>query len=260
MGALFQIQSKAKKAVYIKHVVYYYRLDNMNASTYNTKGFKFIANEYGYAEKFLSRLSPEWHTSFYRKLFHHFMDRMYAMAAAGNFWEDTLLDMQKISNRLKWANETGFLTLKDLPEEQWHDLNLLWKSPRLLYDKYNSLLMEGKEALEGVIQYLKDNSGIIFGSGKRGEFLHAQLLFRGYKNIIAYSDNNTAVQGKRKYGVEIFSLKDTIKNFSRAKYIIANRDYAQEMKKQLLCLGVKERDIWIYSYAIDIRLFGVKLD
>lgn len=257
---LFQTQIKAKKAVYVDKLVYYYRQDNIKASIYNPKGFRFVVNEYSYAEKFLNNLPLEWHTSFYRKLFHHFMDRMYAMVASGNFWEDTLLDMKIISSKLRWANKTKLLTKKDLPDEQWKDLQLLWKNPKLIYDKYNSLLIKEKHEILRVISYLKEQSGIIFGCGKRGEFLHAQLLHRGYQNILAYCDNNVDVQEKQKYGVGIYSPEKVIRKYPGIKYIIANKNYAEEMKQQLLCLGVKESDILIYSYAIDIRLFGVKLD
>ena len=45
MGALFQTQIKAKRAVYIDKLVYYYRQDNVKASIYNPKGCGLVANE-----------------------------------------------------------------------------------------------------------------------------------------------------------------------------------------------------------------------
>ncbi len=259
-GALFQIQTKAEKAIYIDKIVYYYRLDNMNASTYNQKGFSFIAEEYTFAENFLHSLSLEWHIAFYRKFFLHFMDRMYVMAASGTLWESALQDIQIISNRLQEANTNGFLAQKDLSDIQWNDLQLLWSDPYLLFNKYKEYYRSVKTALRNIVEFLEGSSGIIFGGGNYGRFIHAQLLYRGYKNIVAYCDNRTEIQGIYQYGIEILSPKRAVPKFSKGKYIIANKYHAEEMKEQLISLGVPEKLIISYTFGIHLNLFGLTLD
>lgn len=259
MGALFQIQIKAEKAYYIAKPVYYYRQDNMNASTHNHKGFSFIEKEYSYAEHFLDSLPVEWYTVFYFKEFLHFMDRMYVMAVSGNFWEDTLEDMLRISEKLYEAYQKGHLKEKDLSDEQWMDLLLLWKHPRLLYEKYKDIYETKKEFFVKVIRHLENASGIIFGSGYWGEYLHAQLLYRGNKNIAAYCDNDVKQQGTYKHDVKILSPEQAVDLFPEGKYIIANKRNAKEIKRQLISLGIQERDILVYSIEIDYYLFGMSL-
>ena len=256
LGALFQIQTRAKKAVYIDKLVYYYRQDNVNASIHNPKGFRFIADEYIYAKQFLAGLPQEWYTAFYRKQFLHFMDRMYVMAASGNFWENTLADMLAIAKILREKNVEGVLNKKDLTEEQWEDLQLLWESPYQLYQKYRKVIEPGETALKNVIRHLGDQQGIIFGSGNFGTFVHTQLLYRGYRNVVAYCDNNIKAQGKTLYGAKVRSPQQTVQKFPYARYIIASKHYAREMQKQLEYMVVEVNDILHYSSGTDIRLFN----
>ncbi len=260
IGALFQTQIHAKKAVYTKKTVYYYRQDNMNASSYNIRSFQYVANEYSYSEKFVNDLPFKWRAFFYRKLFFHVMDRMYAMAVSGNFCEDIWYDIRDVSKRLKQANERGLLAGKDVSDEQWAELEMLWKDPRLLYDKYYSQIMTEKKSLVDVIQHVGNSSMILFGSGKLGKFIHAQFLYRDYKNIVAYCDNNCSMYGKQQYGIRILSPEQAVIEFPDIKYVIANKYYAEEMRKQLVSLRVKDSDIMVYTNSCDIRLFGVSLN
>ncbi len=92
-----------------------------------------------------------------------------------------------------------------------------------------------------------------------GKFLHAQLLYRGYKTIEAYCDNNKLVQGKSQYGAEIVSPEQAVEKFPQHKYIISNKYHASEMKEQLEELGINKKDIIIYSSGMDVHLFGAKI-
>lgn len=260
IGALFQAQMMAKKAVYIKKTVYYYRQDNMGASSYNAKSFRYVADEYGYAEKFLYQLPVNWHAFFYRKFFYHVMNRMYAMAASGEFWKGTAPDMLAVSGKLRRKSAEGILAEKDFTEGQWEDLQLFWKNPVLLYEKYEKEFEPGKAALKQVKAQLGADKGIIFGSGSFGKFLHAQFLYRGYKNIAAYCDNDQKLQGKFQYGIEVLAPEQVCKKYPNAKYIIANKNHTEEIKGQLLAMGIQERNLTAYAYGRDMRLFGISLD
>ncbi len=258
-SALFQIQTWAEKAIYIHNPVYYYRQDNTNASTHNHKGFQFISHEYAYAERFLPSLTLEWHTAFYRKQFLHLMDRLYVMAIAGTFWEDALSDMRAITARLQQAYKKQLLMKKDLTETQWIDLQLLFENPQLLFDKYKNYYDLGKKALQNSVQHLHNSTGIIFGCGNWGRFFHAQLLYRGYKNIAAYCDNNVNDSEKHLYGVEISTPEQAVHKYPEGKYIIANKNHAFEMHQQLILLGVPDQNIFTYSFRSDPCLFMAHL-
>lgn len=259
LGGLLQTQMNAHKAIYINHSVYEYRQDNMGASSYNKNGIHFVENEYLWAEQFLKGKSASWHTSFYRKLFGHFVSRLEMMAALEASLEEAWNDSLVITKRLKWANECGILTEKDLTEEQWNNLKLLWKDPYLLYDKYRDIFTPYKNLMGEIIKNINGKSGIIFGSGRLGKFVHAQLLYRNHENILAYCDNDEMVQGKLQYGVEILAPMQAVKKFPQSQYIIASKYHATEMKEQLEKMGIKETDIMIYSLGTNIHLFGMKL-
>lgn len=257
LGGLLQTQMNAQKGIYISKCVYEYRQDNVNASTYNKKGFHFVEDEYGWAEQFLKGQSRAWYESFYRKQFLHFMDRICAMAASGAFWEHSMSDIQTIAGRLKYASSCEILTEKVLSEEQWKDLILLWKSPYFLYEKYRKIYKENRDALRKIIGFSDDKQPtIIFGSGKLGQFIHAQLLYRRHKNIVAYCDNNRAMWGNMKYDIEILPPVQAVTRFPNAKYIIANKKNVIDMWKQLENMGVERNDIVAYSSGMDMRLFG----
>ena len=259
LGGLLQTQLNAHKAVYINKPVYEYRQDNAGASSYNKNGIHFVFISVFRKNILLNGQSDEWHTSFYRKQLGHFVSRFEIMAALEVPLEDAMPAVLTITERLKSANKQGILTQKDLTEEQWENLQLLWKDPYLLYNKFLNNYAPGKNFIKDIIENLNIRPGIIFGSGKMGKFLHAQLLYRGYKTIEAYCDNNKLVQGKSQYGAEIVSPEQAVEKFPQHKYIIANKYHASEMKEQLEELGINKKDIIIYSSGMDVHLFGAKL-
>ena len=127
---------------------------------------------------------------------------------------------------------------------------------RQLYQKYRKVIEPGETALKNVIRHLGDQQGVIFGSGNFGTFVHTQLLYRGYRNVVAYCDNNIKAQGKTLYGAKVRSPQQTVQKFPYARYIIASKHYAREMQKQLEYMGVEVNDILHYSSGTDIRLFN----
>lgn len=259
LGGLLQTQINAHKAIYINKIVYEYRQDNMGASIYNKNGIHFVEDEYLWAAQFLDGQPAGWHTAFYRKQFGHFVSRLEIMAALEVSLKDAWKDILIITRRLKWANEQGILTEKNLTEEQWENLQLLWKNPYLLFDKYRNVFTPNKRLMGKIIKNLEDKPGIIFGSGRLGKFVHAQLLYRNHENIVAYCDNNEMVQGNIQYGVEVLDPEQSVKKFPQSKYIIANKYHAAEMKIQLEKMGIKKEDIMVYSLGTNIHLFGMKL-
>lgn len=261
LGGLLQTQINAEKAVYISKPVYQYRQDNVTASTHNNKGFQFIENEYAWAERFLEGQSKEWHVSFYRKQFLHLMDRVYAMATSEFPWDNSLSSMLTIAKRLSCANGRGILTEKDLTQEQWLDLQILWKSPYFLYEKYRKFYEAQKASLQQVIRFSNSKKQIIiFGSGRLGRFIHAQLLYRKCKRAVAYCDNNENAHGKQQYDLKILSPEEAVKRFPEAGYIIANKKNADDMQKQLEKMGIGENNIAVYSAGADLRLFGENIN
>lgn len=257
LGGLLQTQIHAEKAIYIPDSVYRYRQDNTEASIYNKKCFHFVEDEYAWAESFIIGQSLEWRTSFYRKEFLHLLDRMYMMAVSDEFWAEALPDIHKILKKLRCAYTDDILTEKELTQTQWQDLQLLWEGPHLLYKKYRDIYKHHENSLIYVFQHVNQKEQIvIMGSGRLGKFIHAQLLYRGYKNVVSCCDNNKELLGSFQYNIGIISPEHAVRKFPQAKYIIANKNYIIDMKKQLKAMGIQEEQIIVYSSGIDQRLFG----
>lgn len=257
LGGLLQTQINAKKAIYMLDSVYKYRQDNMAASIYNKKCFHFVEDEYAWAESFIMKESLEWRTSFYRKEFLHLLDRLYMMAALDKFKDEVLPDIRKISERLKCAYTNKILTEKGLTQTQWQDLQLLWEDPYFLYKKYKDIYNHHENSLIYVLQHLNQKQQIvILGSGRLGRFIHAQLLYRGYENLVSCCDNNKELWGSLQFNIKIISPEQAVKKFPQAKYIVASKNHIIDMQLQLKAMGIKDEQIIIYSSGIDLRLFG----
>lgn len=180
------------------------------------------------------------------------------MVASGLFWEEALPDIDIISKRLLEVNRAGILARECLKEQEWKELQMLWETPYLLYEENQKSFMYEKESLQNMIQYLKDSEIIIFGCGQMGVFLHAQFLARGYHNVIAYCDNNAGNYRKQQYGIDIFYPEQAVRKFDKAKYVVANKYHAEDMKRQLQLLGIKDDNIKFCAIPADMRLFGEK--
>lgn len=261
-GALLQIQTTAEKAVYTEHLIYYYRQDNINASSYNHKSIFFIANEYGWAEKHIISLSNEWKSSFYRKQFLHLIDRVYTMAASKEYWQGCEKDINVIAERLKKAFEVNILSEKDFSEEELENYQLLIESPYKLYSKYEKRYINNLNRLKQLIQNIKisDRKNIvIFGAGIVGRFIAAELIYRKVCSPICFCDNNKNIQNTQWNEIPVYSPEYCTEKYKDTVYIIANLKYADVMKEQLIKLNIPAENIMCCSINADIHLFSEKL-
>lgn len=257
IGVLFQIASTASTGIYIKHMVYHYRQDNLGASSYNKKGLSYMAVEYGYIKQFLQGLSVEWEKVYYLKMAGLCTDRFHVMAASGEFWEDTCA-IEELRARLQYAVDYGLICQENCQAWQkqlWKELCIFLDNPRALYE-YNR---EKYEQKLGTVRKLAEEAGkkniYIFGAGRLGQFIYLLLALQKM-NVVGYCDNNKDIQGKDFQEIKVLSPEEAVKNDSQAYYVIASARHNQTMKNQLIQLGVKEELIGIYNLAIDKRLLG----
>ena len=83
---------------------------------------------------------------------------------------------------------------------------------------------------------------VIFGFGQY--YQRRKMIFKN-ENVIAILDNNKSIWGKHIDDIEVCS-PDTIKQLNYDNVcIMAGHKYAQEMKEQLLCLGVPTKCIYL---------------
>lgn len=154
-GAAFQDQrfllqtiSSAKEAFYVDQVVYYYRQDNVNSSIYNHKGFQYITEEYGSNHDILDRLSRDWRSAFYRRMYTQARSRFYNMVDSGGFWEDAVDAMELVRKELESAIENGDLYRELIGDELWDRLMVYTRSPKDAYELEKKRMKEEKERKE----------------------------------------------------------------------------------------------------------------
>ncbi len=259
IGALFQIISKADKGVYIKHLVYHYRQDNLDASSYNKKGLLYAAAEYKYIELYLDKLSEEWKKVYFLKMSGLSVDRFYFMARSGEFWTESKDGILELHQKIQKAVNQKIVSKDDCESWQnglWEKLIIFLKNPNELYELLKCIYIKKWKRLKEISNILQQHKAYIFGAGRLGQFLHVYLQFQGIGNIIAFCDNNEQLQGMNLQGIPVISLEEAVNQVSEIYYIIATRSSKnrREMYEQLICIGVPKEQIELYDIEEDLQL------
>ncbi len=261
IGALFQIISQAGKGVYIKHLVYHYRQDNLGASSYNKKSFLYATAEYKYIELFLDKLPEEWKKAYFLKMAGLSVDRFYFMARSGEFWMESKDGIQELCQKIQKAVDANIIVKDDCESWQnglWEKLTIFLKNSYELYESLKSNYEKKWEELNEILGIVQQHKTFIFGAGRLGQFLHVYLQFQGVRNIIAFCDNNERFQGTNLQGIPVISLEEAVNRTSGEYYIIAARSSKnrQEMYGQLIRMGVPEGHIELYDIEEDLYLLA----
>lgn len=95
---------------------------------------------------------------------------------------------------------------------------------------------------------LKENDEVlIFGCGMWGKALYKEL--NNHKNVIirGFCDNNKTLQGAKIEEIFVYSPDEGMKKYPNAVYIIAINKYSDNVRKQLLELGIEKNCIRILN-------------
>lgn len=256
IGVLFQIASTASKGVYIDHLVYHYRQDNLDASSYNKKGLSYAAVEYQYLEPFLQKLPVEWHKSYYLKMAGLTIDRFYIMAASGEYWEESHEKIEELRKRVNYAVNHQLISEEDCDVWQrslWQNVCLFLEGSEEFYRYVRDQYEEKLNTLQELYKVVYQHKVYIFGAKKPGQFLHLVLEQWGMNQVEGYCDNNSALQGKMVQTKRVFSPEEAVTRDAEAYYVITSVLHMEEMKHQLMQLGVREEFIKIYHPEMDMR-------
>lgn len=101
----------------------------------------------------------------------------------------------------------------------------------------------------------KDRPVILFGAGRWGGFYYNLVTNYKIGKMLAFCDNNKALQGTMKAGLPIWSVEEAVKQ-ENAIFVITSTLYRNSMKKQLLECGIDEERIFLYTYTT--KVFGIQ--
>lgn len=249
-GFCLQVYQKAKRAKYINECIYYYRKDNENASTYNTKGFEYTYNEFTANLKYIDKDSIDWLAGFYHRLLDQTKGRFEVMACSGYYWENAEVYIKKLTDCLLIAWENGLFD--GLSNGEKDDLlNIIHNSN----EYFNVLLSKQQEIIKKyhqMLNFVNEKNIVIVGNGAWGTF--ASLLLKDKTNIVGIADNNSMFWNMTKWdflvqSVEYYTKKEGL------LYIIANKKYHDSLFNQLCELGVNSSDIYTYDLGVHFELF-----
>lgn len=257
IGFLMQTFYKAKKAIYIDKIFYYYRQDNPNASGYNPKAFNFILEEYKHVDNLLQGQDEIWFALSACKMFRQTNQRIKLMAISGGLWDSALDYLQLISNKLKKFINKNPKLIENLTSKEVLELDLMIQDPKKLYDYHNIAETKKYGEFSALLEHLSSaKQVVVFGCGILGTFVLPLLELNRIDTIEAYCDNNSDLWGKELQGRPIISPAEVVKCYPKATYLIANKDYSQEIKKQLISMGMAADNIYEYTLGADSTLLS----
>ena len=256
IGFIYQVLNRSTKALYLDELVYHYRQDNMNASGYNPKAFKYLFDEY----KLILDATPakNWLPHIYKKMAEQCISRFYNMALSGKYWADYAEEIEVLRGWLLAGIQNGYVTEQLLGERNW-SLLLIWKeSSEQLYWKCIEAFEDKMNRLKECLKSVGDKQIVIFGAGKYGKFFHALCENRYPGKVVAYCDNQEELDGTCLQGVSILEPSKAAKQFTDAVFVISITKDVESVYKQLLNLGLEREQIVIYRPDYSHLLFNIE--
>ncbi len=254
-GFLLQTLSRAERAVYLDQAVYHYRQDNMGASNYDSKVFRYIEQEYALNDGIIRNLNSEWRINVYRRLWGMYCGRVRKMASIQPLTDELLDAMKAVLNRVD-----GYLKKEGIRDDsEWEQVSEYQDHLASIYEDIYQQYQKKRQKIAEWSSVIEGKDIVIFGSGNVGKFAFQLAYTYGVNKVLAYCDNDPARHGMELNGLDILSLRQAFEKNPEAYYLVANKHHAEEMKGQLISLGIAEERIACTDQTTDINLLWKKV-
>lgn len=256
IGFIFHVLNESSKALYIDKIVYHYRQDNMKASGYNKKAFKYLLDEY----KILldSNLSEKWIPSVYTKMVQQCLGRFHNMALSGEYWSEYSKEIETLRFWILSAQKKGLLSETMLGITNWKLLEIWQNGSYNLYKHCVDKYYKKNSTIKDCFGKIGKNKVVIFGAGKYGQFFHALCEKKYPKKVVAYCDNNSALSGSWLQGVRILDPKCAVQTYLEAVFVITVYKDVENVRNQLLMMGVSAERIIRYEPNCDSKMLNME--
>lgn len=256
IGFIYQVLSKADRAMYIPDEVYFYRQTRGNSSG-NRNGFRYLIGEYQYIGEMLPQKTDSWKQAYYERMFRQTVGRFSRMAVGGEYWQEAEEEVKTLKESLSRAVQDGIFKPSNMSEENQRIYDKLQTSTKALFDEAYEELQSKVERLKAFLNQIADNRVIIFGCGKFGKYIHLILECHKEGQVKAYSDNNVLLWNEMVQGIKVLKPEEATAAYRDAVYVVANSKNAEDIKAQLQKLDIAEDKICVYRPDFDLRLFMV---
>ncbi|MEY8410797.1 glycosyltransferase family 2 protein [Lachnospiraceae bacterium 62-26] len=237
----FLTQMYAERIWFMSETFYCYRIDNPNASVNSLHGVELHINEYEELKKRL-KISGRWDE--YKNMF-------FSWELVSYRWF-----LGELPRDLKADNaDKIYYHIKSQMEDEKYDENYVMETVRSLAkalsdsrSEFTEFILSETENEKKLLEYVEgslkyDKMIILFGAGHIGNILLE--FFRLCNKKVLLMDNSVLLQQNGLKGDKVYKPERLASCYPNGRYIIANISHAQEMRKQLLELGIQSRDILI---------------
>lgn len=252
IGFILQTVKKAQRAMFLDVHVYNYRHGHTGASVFNHNGLRYLWNEY---KSFFNLYDDlEWRSYLYTRMITQSIFRFSMMGIEGRYWKDSESDIVAIHTVMLKAQKNNLIHYTSLSEEKKLLLRLFLLSPIEVYKYYFDVYKYRTEIIKRILIWCECKEVVIWGAGNWGRFIQA-LLVRNGISVVCFVDSNNTLCGRRIQGVDVVTPQYAKKFFISQKYYIAVKNYADDIRKELLEWGVNSENICFENLVVDNLLF-----
>lgn len=255
IGFMLQVLCKAQKVIYAKHSFYRYRMDREESSSNNLHGLRYAYQEFkrlysigllehNTEDKCLQGIYQRMGGVFLSEI-EKILKRFDGSADVGGK-KEAVNYYEWFCSKLQKALAQGILRKTDYPEQEWFKLKMLLHSLPGYADYLFVQDQISKEAEKEFLLGFENKKVIIFGSGLRGRHLYEKLYRKDFE-VAAFCDNNKEIWGNAIGDIQVKSLLECMNEYKDAVYVIACRNYANEISMQLLDYGIERANIQIFG-------------
>lgn len=245
LSFLFLTSILAQKVYHINIPLYQYRVDNINSSVRDGRKVLEVVGECEFLKAELEKRDV---------LSGNIKEKYYMRKYNAYYWNFCrLINEARACFLTKYLQELS----SDIQEKEVARGVLgtqMYEQTFLLLDNQEEFLnvvhkRDERKSLVDLLDLLDSvqNEGlVVFGAGILGKWI-VDILLQNGNRLQVICDNSKLLQGTMCGDLEICSVERAIRKYPRAFYLIMNRKEGANMKKQLLCGGIQEEKIYVYT-------------
>lgn len=249
VGFFHQVTYYAKRVMFIESYGYYYRIARVGNSISSPNGLKYMLQEYNRLinqELIPQKDTIQWEF-IYKKMLLSFVAECDKKPIYSAFETDVIKPyLEDAIKIMKECINNSFIRNDAFDNKYWNKVYLLLDNPKkyAYYQtkKANSIKMLIDICKKHIVQSVNEGRIAVFGCGIRGRRLK-ELLMKNGINVNEFIDNNVQKIGNVIDGIDVISLKE--EKSKNVLYLIAVKNYEEDIVEQLINEGIKKEKIYI---------------
>lgn len=239
MSFRFLTSALANNSYHMNEPVYLYRIDNPGSSMHDGRKTTVIADEHDFLQAQLHKRDITdkqiWHNAYEWK-YRDFFGNMCNLRGQyrQELFERYLLERKKDKDEIRKYYLEGYTDLAEI---------LINLPPDKVMERIEKCACESEMAEKKLGSFLTfitcKERVIIFGCGVKGKYL-INLLKGMSEKVLGFSDNNEELWGSMIEGIKVFAPSEIAEKHNNDCVVIANKNHAGEIEKQLKDMGVND--------------------